>query len=121
MNLPTIAINVLEWFLRTCKKQKVNIPFKWKILLMLIIGSLKAGKFLYLLSKVLDSINIEVDTKNKTWKVSSKYRMTDPEFQKRYYDDIDNIMKSHPELYKEWKINNTNYIIDTDPNSTFIR
>jgi len=117
MTLPNVIIKVLEWFLKSCKENKIKLPFKWKIIIMLLICSIRAGKFLYFVSKILDNIEIEVDTKKKTWKISSKFFRDDLEYQKRYYDDIDAIMKSHPELYKEWKLSNTNYIIDTDPNA----
>lgn len=116
--MSTIFIKILEWFLNSCKENKVKLPFKWKIILMIIIASLKAGKFLFFLSNILNQINIEVDKEKKTWKISSKYNIADASFQKRYYDDIDNIMRAHPELYKEWKISNTNIIIDTNPNAT---
>ena len=84
---------------------------------MMILGSLYAGKFIAFFSKILKDVNITIDEKTKTWKISSKYRIDDPAFQNRYYTDIDNIMKAHPELYKEWRLSNTNIIIDTDPNS----
>ena len=118
MNISNIVVKILKWFLDSCKKNKVNLPIKWKIIIMLLIGAISAGKFLWFLSKVLDNINIEIDKENKTWKISSKYSIDNPAFQKRYYDDIDSIMKPHPELYKEWRHSNTNLVIDTNPNST---
>jgi len=117
MNIANICIKILEWFLHSCKENKVKLPLKWKLTVMLVICSLKAGKFLYFVSKLLDNINIEIDKENNTWKVSSKNKIDDPAFQKRYYDDIDAIFKSHPEYYKEWRLSNTNIIIDTDPNA----
>ncbi len=118
MNISKIAIKVLEWFLHSCKENKVKIPFKWKITIMLVIGFIKAGKFMYFLSNILKNIDIDIDERTKTWKITPKGYMFQPVFQKRYYDDIDAIMKSNPELYKEWRLSNTNIIIDTDPNAT---
>lgn len=85
---------------------------------MMILGSLYAGKFIAFFSNILKDVDITIDKETKTWKISSKYRIDDPAFQNRYYSDIDAIMKSHPELYKEWRLSNTNIIIDTNPNAT---
>ena len=118
MTISKICIKILEWFLKSCKENKVKLPLRWKLTIILLICSLKASKFVFFVSKILGSINIEIDKETKTWKINSKDRIDDPAFQKRYYTDIDAIMKSHPELYKEWRLSNTNIIIDTDPNAT---
>lgn len=64
---------------------------------MVLQEALKRRKFLWLATKAVKwlSLNLEVDSESKTWKITSKPIYV-PTFQERYYSDITAIFKSDP-------------------------
>lgn len=98
--MPNIIINILTWFLKVCKETKTSLPFKINFYIRLIIALLRVGKFLWFVQKIMNYIDIEFDTKNKTWKISSAGMVFNPYLQEIDYSDIDAIFKSNPNLFK---------------------
>ena len=104
------------------EEQLKKLPFKYRVLAEIVVWAIKHRKIVWLLNAgaIWLSTHLKIDKETKTWTIKSD-RADNPEYFKRYFTDIDNIVKSHPELYKEWRGPNAHTIIDTDPNSTEIK
>lgn len=106
----------------TYSEQLKKLPFRYRVLVQIIVWGIKHRKFLWLLNAgaIWLATHLDIDRETKTWSIKSE-PADRPEYFKRYFTDIDNIIKSHPELYKEWDGPKAHTIIDTDQNATEIQ
>jgi hypothetical protein len=94
------------------------LPLDKRLLVWLIVSAIKTGDFIWLAHRIAKTLNLEINTKDKTWRISSEAAF-DPSFQKRTFDDVYAIFKADPYKYYTEEERNGNgrlvrYVVSTE-------